>query len=104
MHHIVNMPVLLHLVVIVHHLFILVHRFIADRNDELMRATTSSPAVFIANVFQASIPPCYLVYSFASIYYDGHVLRCFSCLDPISIYLAANNFAYLPHRITMFCL
>jgi hypothetical protein len=51
------MPVLLHLVVIVHRLFILVIRFFADRTDELMRATTSSPAVFIANVFQASISP-----------------------------------------------
>ena len=30
-------------------------RFFTDRTDELMRATTSSP-VFIANVFQASIP------------------------------------------------
>ena len=50
------MPVLLHLVVIVHRLFILVHRFFADRTVELMRATISSPAVFIANVSQASIP------------------------------------------------
>jgi hypothetical protein len=50
------MPVLLHLVVIVHRLFILVLRFFADRTVELMRATTSSSAVFIAIVFQASIP------------------------------------------------
>ena len=33
----------------------LVLRFFADRNDELMRATTSSP-VFLDDVFQASIP------------------------------------------------
>ena len=38
-------------------MFVLVLRFFADRTVELMRATTSSPAVFITNVFQASIPP-----------------------------------------------
>ena len=31
-------------------------RFFTDRTVELMRATTSSSAVFIAKVFQASIP------------------------------------------------
>ena len=54
MHHIMIMPDLSHLVIIVHRLFILVLRFFADRTDELMRATTSSPV--FRHVFQASIP------------------------------------------------
>ena len=56
MHHIMIMLDLSHLVIIVASDVCLVLRFFTDRTVELMRATTSSSAVLIANVFQASIP------------------------------------------------
>ena len=96
------MPVLLHLVVIVHRLFMLVLRFFADRTDELMRATTSSPA-FIVIVFPGEHSLlCYLFYRFASLYYATLVLRCFSCLDPIIVYLAADILPTFHHLLPCF--
>ena len=101
--HIMSMPDLAHLVIIVHRLFILVLRFFADRTVELMRATTSSSAVFITNVFQASISLlCYLFYSFASIYVASLVLRCFSCLDPIIVHIAADILPTFHHLLPCF--
>ena len=96
------MPVLLHLVVIMHRLFILVLRFFADRTVELTRATTSSPAVIIANVFQASIPSSATYFTalplsiLLALCYGALVVSFLFCL-PCSRY-----FAYLPPPITMF--
>ena len=69
MHHIMIMPNLSHLVIIVASDVCLVLRFFTDRTVELMRATTSSPTVFLDRCFPGEHSPlCYLFFSFASIY------------------------------------
>ena len=108
-HHMMNMPDLPHLVIIVASDVCLVFRFFADRTVELMRATTSSPAVFPDRCFPGEHSPlCYLFYSFASISYARCMLRCFSCLDPIIVYPAADIFPtfhiLLPCFVCVSCL
>ena len=103
MHHIMIMPDLSHLVIIVASDVCLVLRFFADRTVELMRATTSSSAVFIAKRFPGEHSLlCYLFFSFASIYIAILVLRCFSCLDPIIVYLAADILPTFHHLLPCF--
>ena len=82
-------------------LVILVLRFFADRNVELMRATTSSP-VFIANVFQASIPSSATYFIALPLSIILALLQCFSCLDPIIVYLAADILPTFPILLPCF--
>ena len=103
MHHIMIMPDLSHLVIIVHRLFILVLRFFTDRTAELMRVIDK----FSGGVHRQCFPGehsllCYLFYSFASIYIASLVLRCFSCLDPIIVYLAADILPTFHHLLPCF--
>ena len=103
MHHIMIMPDLSHLVIIVASDVCLVLRFFTDRTVELMRATTSSPTVFLDRCFPGEHSPlCYLFFSFASIYIASLVLRCFSCLDPIIVYLAADILPTFHHLLPCF--
>ena len=99
MHHIMIMPDFSHLVIIVASVVCLVLRFFTDRTVELMRATTSS-LVFIANVYQASIPSSatYFTALPPSILL-ALCLRCFSCLDPIIVYLAADILPTFHHLL-----
>ena len=98
MHHIMNMPELLHLVIIVASDVCLVLRLFVDRTVELMRATTSSPVFRQCFSGEHSLL-CYLFYSFASIYIASLVLRCFSCRDPIIVYFAADILPTFHHLL-----
>ena len=77
-------------------------RFFADSTDELMRATTSSSAVFIAKCFPGEHSLlCYLFYSFASIYIAS--LCCDALVVSFLLLLPGSRYiAYLPPPTAMF--
>ena len=80
----------------------LVLRFFADRTAELMRAIDKFFGCSSTMFSRRAFPLCYLFYSFASIFIASLVLRCFSCLAPIIVYLAADILPTFHHLLPCF--